>query len=66
MDPREAFGGSVPFPGNFEIITDPVTGFSAAAVEFIDPLTLNVSVYMKWIYGVAVGNASAGQRLISA
>lgn len=66
QDPREAFGGSVPFPGNFEIITDPVTGFSAAAVEFIDPLTLNVSVYMKWIYGVAVGNAAAGQRLISA
>jgi len=66
QDPREAFGGSVPFPGNFEIITDPKTGFSAAAVEYIDPLTLAVTVYLKWIYGVAVGNASAGQRLVSA
>jgi len=66
QDPREAFGSGIPFPGNFEIITDPVTGFSAAAVEYINPLTLDVTVYLKWIYGVAVGNAAAGQRLVSA
>jgi hypothetical protein len=64
QDPREAFGGNIPFNGNFEIISDPATGFSAAAVEFIDPMTLNVTVYMKWIYGVAVGNPLAGQRLV--
>ena len=64
QDPREAFGGNIPFPGNFEVLSDPMTGFSAAAVEFIDPLTLNVTVYLKWIYGVAVGNAAAGQRLV--
>jgi hypothetical protein len=64
QDPREAFGGNIPFPGNFEVLSDPLTGFSAAAVEFIDPLTLNVTVYLKWIYGVAVGNAAAGQRLV--
>lgn len=64
QDPREAFGGNIPFPGNFEIISDPTTGFSAAAVEYINPLTLDVTVYLKWIYGVAVGNAAAGQRLV--
>jgi hypothetical protein len=64
QDPREAFGGNIPFPGNFEVLTDPMTGFSAAAVEFINPLTLDVTVYLKWIYGVAVGNSAAGQRLV--
>ena len=64
QDPREAFGGNIPFPGNFEVLTDPMTGFSAAAVEFINPLTLDVTVYLKWIYGVAVGNDAAGQRLV--
>lgn len=64
QDPREAFGGNIPFPGNFEVLSDPLTGFSAAAVEFINPLTLDVTVYLKWIYGVAVGNAAAGQRLV--
>jgi hypothetical protein len=66
LDPREAFGaGGVPFPGNFEIITDPVTGMSAAAVEWIDPSTLAIQVYLKWIYGVAKGNSAAGERLVS-
>jgi hypothetical protein len=64
QDPREAFGGNIPFPGNFEVLSDPLTGFSAAAVEFINPLTLDVTVYLKWIYGVAVGNSAAGQRLV--
>jgi hypothetical protein len=66
LDPREAFGvGGVPFPGNFEIISDPVTGMSAAAVEWIDPQTLACQVYLKWIFGVAKGNSAAGQRLVS-
>jgi len=66
LDPREAFGaGGVPFPGNFEIITDEVTGMSAAAVEYIDPSTLACTVYLKWIFGVAKGNTAAGQRLVS-
>lgn len=64
QDPREAFGGNIPFPGNFDIITDPTTGMSAAAVEWINPDTLDVNVYLKWIYGVAVGNSAAGQRLV--
>ena len=65
QDPREAFGGNIPFPGNFDIITDVTTGMSAAAVEWINPDTLDVNVYLKWIYGVAVGNPMAGQRLVS-
>jgi hypothetical protein len=65
MNPQEAFGSEVPFAGTFDIITDPNTGFSAAAVQYIDPKTLSVNVYMKWIYGVAVGNNLALQRIVS-
>jgi hypothetical protein len=65
LDPREAFpNGQVPFPGTFEIVTDPVTGLSVAAVEYIEADTLACNVQMRYIYGVAKGNTDAGQRLV--
>jgi hypothetical protein len=55
-----------PATANAEVITDPATGFSVLAVEKVDYDNLSAKVYMAWIYGIAVGNAVAGQRLISA
>lgn len=64
-DPREALPNA-PLNGNIEIITDPISGLSVMAVEQIDVATLSATVYLAYIYGVAVGNPVAGQRLVSA
>lgn len=64
-DPREVLP-MAPATANAEVITDPSTGFSVLAVEKVDYDNLSAKVYMAWIYGVAVGNAVTGQRLISA
>jgi hypothetical protein len=64
-DPREVLP-MAPATANAEVITDPRSGFSVLAVEKVDYDNLSAKVYMAWIYGVAVGNATCGQRLISA
>ena len=64
-DPTTLTNG-LPFGGRIEAITDPATGFSVLAVEYIDPATLALNTYLAFQFGVAVGNAAAGQRLVSA
>lgn len=64
-DPTTLTNG-LPFGGRIEAITDPTTGFSVLAVEYIDPATLALNTYLAFQFGVAVGNAAAGQRLVSA
>lgn len=64
-DPRELLPNA-PMTSSLEVITDPISGLSVMAQEYIDAATLSATVKLIWIYGVAVGNATCGQRLISA
>jgi len=64
-DPR-MLAADAQFPGNWGVVTDPMTGLSVAYSESINPETWTVTSQVGFMYGVAVGNASAGQRLISA
>jgi hypothetical protein len=64
-DPRDVLPG-VPFPGVLEPVTNAQTGLTVLANEWIDPSDLSANVRVIWMYGLAVGNASNGQRLKSA
>lgn len=64
-DPREVLPGA-PVGGAIGVITEPTTGLSIMAVEWIDLATLSANVMLVWLYGVAKGNANNGQRLVSA
>ncbi len=64
-DPREVLPNA-PVGGSIGVITEPRTGFSIMAVEWVDISTLSANVMMVWLEGFAVGNASNGQRLVSA
>jgi hypothetical protein len=64
-DPTTLMKG-LPFGGRIEAITDPATGFAVLAVEYIDAESLAINTYLAFQFGVAVGNAAAGQRLVSA
>jgi len=65
-NPQEDGDGGVSFPGKFAYVTEPETGFTVALVEHINPDTLKRSLRMIFQYGVAVGNADTGIRLVSA
>lgn len=64
-DPREVLANA-PFPGNIDVITDPATGFSVMAVEYIDPTNLSANIYMCWLMGTALGNPNNGQLQVTA
>lgn len=53
-------------PGSIGVITEPKTGLSIMAVEWIDMATLSADIMVVWHYGVAKGQTTNGQRLVSA
>jgi len=52
-------------PGNIGVITEPKTGLSVMVAEWINMSSLSADIMVVWQYGVANGNASNGQRLVS-
>lgn len=64
-DPREVIPG-LPVPGNMGIVTEPKTGLSVMALEYITMSSLTVTTKLVWMYGTAVGNANNGQLIVSA
>lgn len=64
-DPREVLPNA-PVGGNVQVITEPTTGLSVMAVEYIDLNDLSANVYIVWLEGFAVGNKDHGVRLVSA
>ena len=53
------------FPGTLGVVTEPTTGLSVMVNEWIGT-DLTANVRLVWMYGVAVGNAAALQRVITA
>lgn len=64
-DPREVIPG-LAIPGNVGVVTEPRSGLSVMAVEYIDLSTLTITTKILWMYGVAVGNANNLQRIATA
>lgn len=64
-DPQELMPG-VSFPGRLGYVTEPKTGLTVMATQWIDAATLVANTRLNWMYGVAKGNANNGQRLVSA
>jgi len=64
-DPREVLP-NVPVGGSIGIVTEPITGMSIMAVEWVDIGTLSANVMLVWLEGYAVGNPATGQLLVSA
>jgi hypothetical protein len=64
-DPRSLVP-NVPYAGTFTPITNPKTGLSVILNEYIDQATLAVTTRVLFCYGVAKGNGSNGQRIVSA
>lgn len=56
---------NVKFPGALAILTEPVTGFSVMAMQWIET-NLSVNTQMVWMSGKAVGNPLEGQCLMAA
>lgn len=48
---------------DFEIITEPKHGLSIASSQWVDPATQSANWRLNFMYGVAAGNAPAGQIL---
>jgi hypothetical protein len=63
-DPREVIPG-LPVPGNLGIVTEPRTGLSVMAVEYLDMATLDIITKLLWMNGVAVGNKNNGQLIVT-
>jgi hypothetical protein len=55
-----------PYAGKLTYVTGPESGITVMVNEWIDQSTLAVNVRLIWLYGVAVGNATNGQRVVSA
>jgi hypothetical protein len=55
-----------PYAGKLTYVTGPESGITVMVNEWIDQSTLAVNVRLIWLYGVAVGNATNGQRMVSA
>jgi len=51
-------------PGTIEVITDPDTGLSMMARYHYDMQKGHLQMTLTWMYGVAVGVAGNGQRLV--
>lgn len=65
-NPEEVLGQGVKFPGNLGYITEPRTGLTVMAEQWIDADTLAANTRLHWMYGCAKGNANNGQRLVTA
>lgn len=56
----------VPYPGTFEVVTDPGTGFSVVLNKYIGQSDLSANYRILVMYGVAKGAATNGQVLRTA
>jgi len=52
--------------GAMSIVTNPDVGISVQKTDFVDHILARAYSRIAWAYGVAKGNGSSGQRLISA
>lgn len=52
--------------GSVSVVTNPDTGISVSLVQYVDHKLGSAFLRMALMYGVAVGQAASGQRLISA
>jgi hypothetical protein len=56
----------VPIPGKISLVKNPQTGLTCMMRESYNMITAKYTVVLVWMYGTAVGNPLAGQRLVSA
>jgi phage I-like protein len=52
--------------GSVSIVTNPDTGISVQLVQFVDHTKAQSSYRVAYMYGVAVGQAASGRRILSA
>jgi hypothetical protein len=62
--PDEVIPG-LPIPGRIGIVTEPRTGLSVMALEYVALPSLTVTTMIMWMYGTAVGNANNLQLITS-
>lgn len=63
-DPRELLPNA-PYPGILTPITHERTGLTVLLNEYIDQATLAATTRLIWAYGVGVGNANNGERIVT-
>lgn len=63
INPAELIGAG--YPGTLQVITDPVTGLSVVANQWIDASTLAVNARLILLYGCARGLVGAGHKFVT-
>jgi len=63
-DPSTLIGAG--YPGQLQVITDPVSGFSVLSDRWVDQNTRAINMRLDVLYGVARGLGACGVRIVSA